>query len=68
MPNRSNNFRKLVCLVRANLATGVPGAPFVALEGQNHKFLPTEPAAVSLIEGLKSSCMRADAVAAAGRL
>ena len=39
--------------MRANLAAGVPGARFLALEGQKHMFLPGEPGAVRLIEELE---------------
>jgi hypothetical protein len=50
MPNRSNDFRKLVYLVRANLAARIPGARFMAPEGQNHMFLPWDPAAVRFVD------------------
>jgi class 3 adenylate cyclase/pimeloyl-ACP methyl ester carboxylesterase len=35
------------------LAAGIPGARFVALEGQNHMFLPGEPAARRFLEELE---------------
>jgi pimeloyl-ACP methyl ester carboxylesterase len=35
------------------MAAGIPGAHFVALQGQNHLLLPGEPAAVRFREELK---------------
>ena len=35
------------------MAAGIPGARFVALQGQNHMLLPGEPAAVRFREELE---------------
>ena len=35
------------------MAAGIPGARFVALQGQNHMLLPGEPAAIRLGEELR---------------
>jgi pimeloyl-ACP methyl ester carboxylesterase len=35
------------------LATGIPGAQFIALQGQNHLFLEDEPASDRFLEEIK---------------